>query len=122
MNSYTKKAEVANRTQVYGSVKKDVSGGGDTDRYPRSVLLFPSDKQKNKLDKTIFSTQKPLKLIEYLIKTYSDEGDLILDNVAGSGTVAIACENLNRQYIVMEKEKENFDIMMRRLELLNKER
>jgi site-specific DNA-methyltransferase (adenine-specific) len=115
-NSYTKKTEVFNKTEVYGKVTQDVSGGGETDRYPRSVQIFSSDKQKNKLDGTIHSTQKPLALIEYFVKTYSNEGDLVLDNVAGSGTLAVACENLNRQYIVIEKEKESFDKILKRTE------
>jgi site-specific DNA-methyltransferase (adenine-specific) len=118
MNSYTKKADVQNKTQVYGKVKSDVSGGGDTDRYPRSVQVFASDKQKTKLNGTIHPTQKPLSLIEFLIKTYTNENDLVLDNVAGSGTVAVACEKLNRQYIVMEKEKEYYDIILKRINLL----
>lgn len=109
INSYTKKAEVCNKTAVYGKVKKDVSGGGETDRYPRSVIKFPSDKQKNKLDGTIFSTQKPLALMEYLVKTYSNEGELILDNCAGSFQTKIACRNLNRNYIMIEKDIEIFE-------------
>ncbi len=115
VNSYTKKAEVCNRTEVYGKVKKDVSGGGETDRYPRSVLKFKSDKQINKLTGFIHSTQKPLSLCEYLIKTYSNEGDLVLDNVAGSGTTGLACKNLNRNYIMIEQDEKYFDMCKRRL-------
>ena len=116
INSYTKKASVQNKTELYGKVNLDISGGGETDRYPRSIQLFSSDKQKNKLDGTIHPTQKPLKLIEYLIKTYTNEGELVLDNVAGSGTTAVACEKLNRGYIVIEKEKEYDDIILKRIQ------
>lgn len=115
INSYTKKAEVCNKTEVYGKVKQDVSGGGETDRYPRSVQVFASDKQKNKLNGTIHPTQKPLELVKYFIKTYTNEGDLVLDNVAGSGTVGVACEELNRQYILMEKEQKWIDVINKRL-------
>lgn len=115
MNKYTKKATVQNKTEVYGKVSTDISGGGDTDRYPRSVQIFSSDKQKNKLNGTIHPTQKPLSLIEFFIKTYTNENDLVLDNVAGSGTVAVACEKLNRQYIVIEKEKSYYDIILKRI-------
>lgn len=115
INSYTKKAEVCNKTEVYGKVKKDVSGGGETDRYPRSVLLYKSDKQKNKLTGMIHSTQKPLDLCEYFIKTYSNEGDLILDNVAGSGTTGLASKNLKRNYIMIEKEEKYFNMCKKRL-------
>lgn len=118
INKYTKKADVQNKTELYGNVTQDVSGGGETDRYPRSIQVFSSDKQKNKLDGTIHPTQKPLALIEYLIKTYTNEGDLVLDNVAGSGTVAIACEKLNRNYIVMEKEEEYYNIILKRIDNL----
>lgn len=117
MNSYTKKASVQNKTKIYGKVDKDVSGGGETIRYPRSVQIFPSDKQKNKLNGTIHPTQKPLKLIEFFIKSYTNKDDLVLDNVAGSGTVAVACENLERNYIVIEKEIEYYNIILKRLEI-----
>lgn len=75
-----------------------------TERYPRSVLKFASDKQKEALH----STQKPIALLEYLIKTYSNEGDLILDNVAGSGSTGIAAFNLKRDCILIEQDPEIF--------------
>ena len=115
VNSYTKKAEVQNRTEIYGKVKNDISGGGETDRYPRSVLKFSSDKQKNKLNGTIHSTQKPLALCEYLIKTYTNEGDLVLDNVMGSGTTCLAALNTGRNTIGIEKEKKYYDITIKRI-------
>lgn len=82
-----------------------------TERYPRSVQVFGSDKQKLNLH----STQKPVALMEYLVKTYTNEGDLVLDNVAGSGTTGIACINLNRNYIMIEKEQRFYDIIMDRI-------
>jgi hypothetical protein len=101
-NTYTKKASVSNETTVYGKVKHDISGGGDTTRYPRSVLVFPSDKQKTKLDGTIHPTQKPVALMEYLIKTYTNEGETVLDFTMGSGTTGVACVNTNREFIGIE--------------------
>ncbi len=115
INSYTKVADIQNKTSVYGKVKTDVSGGGETDRYPRSVQIFSSDKQKTKLDGTIHPTQKPVALCEYLIKTYTNEGDLVLDNCAGSGTTLVAAKNLNRQFIGIEKEEEYYKICLERL-------
>ncbi len=115
INSYTKRKDVCNKTEIYGKVKKDVSGGGETDRYPRSVLKYKSDKQKNKLNGTIFSTQKPLDLCEYFIKTYSNEGDLILDNAAGSGSSGLAAKNLKRNYIMIENVQEHFNLIKNRL-------
>lgn len=102
VNTYTKRKEMADKCEIYNKNIKDVSGGGNTDRYPRSVLKFPSDKQKSSLH----PTQKPLALFEYLIKTYTNEGDLVLDNCAGSFTTAVACDNLKRNWICMEKELE----------------
>ena len=101
----------ANTCELYGKVEKGTTSGGYTDRYPRSVLIFPSDKQKSKLH----STQKPLALLEYIVKTYTNEGDLILDPVAGSGTTGAACLNLNRRCILIEKEKSNINIIKQRL-------
>ncbi len=115
MHSYTKKMEVQNKTELYGKVGKTVSGGGDTDRYPRSVLKFASDKQKNKLNGTIHPTQKPLLLCEYLIKTYTNEGDLVLDNVAGSGTTGLASKNTSRNFILIEKEEKWVDVIKKRI-------
>ncbi len=114
VNTYTKKAEVCNKTEVYGKVKQDVSGGGGTDRYPRSVQVFASDKQKTKLDGTIHPTQKPLALLEMLVKSYTNEGDMVLDNTTGSGTTNLACIKLNRKSIGIEKEKQYYDVAVRR--------
>ena len=63
----------------------------------------------------IHPTQKPVALFEYLIKTYTSEGDLVLDNCAGSGTTGVACKNLNRNFILIEKEQEYIDIINNRL-------
>ena len=77
-------------------------------RYPKSVLKFSTETG-------LHPTQKPVALFEYLIKTYTNEGDLVLDNCAGSGTTGVACRNLNRNYILIEKEKEYIDIINKRL-------
>jgi site-specific DNA-methyltransferase (adenine-specific) len=85
-------------------------------KYPKSILEISNANQKNKLH----PTQKPIELFEYLIKTYTNEGDLVLDNTAGSGTTAIACLNTNRQFIVMEKEQKYYDIILKRVGDFNK--
>ncbi len=115
INSYTKRASVQNRTEVYGKVTQDVSGGGETDRYPRSVLVFASDKQRTKLDGTIHPTQKPVALFEYLIKTYTNEGDLVLDNCIGSGTTALAADRLGRRFFGCDISEEYVELALRRL-------
>jgi len=80
----------------------------DKTGYPKSILRYNRENG-------LHPTQKPVALFEYLIKTYSNEGDLILDNCAGSGTTAIACLNTNRQFIVMEKEQKYYDMILKRV-------
>lgn len=82
--------------------------------YPKSILTFAYDKEK------LHPTQKPISLFEYLVKTYTNENDLVLDNCAGSGTTAIACLNTKRQFIVMEKEQKYYDIILKRVGDFNK--
>jgi len=81
-------------------------------RYPISIQEFSNHNQKAN---SFHPTQKPIALMEYLIKTYTNENDLVLDNAAGSGTTAIACLKTNRQFIVMEKEQKYYDIILKRV-------
>jgi DNA modification methylase len=108
--SHKEKTE-KNQAEIYHKADK-FSDYDATERYPRSVMIFPSDKQKSSLH----PTQKPVALFEYLIKTYTNEGDIVLDNCAGSGTTAIACINTKRNYILIEKEPEYVEIINKRLE------
>ena len=85
----------------------------DGDRYPLNWIEVSYDKDK------LHPTQKPVALFEYLIKTYTNEGDTVLDNCAGSGTTGVACKNLNRNYILIEKEQEYIDIINKRLSVDN---
>ena len=82
----------------------------DGSRHPQSILPFNSEWNKG-----MHPTQKPVALCEYLIKTYTDEGMLVLDNVAGSGTTGVACKNINRGFILIEKEEEYIKIIKKRL-------
>ncbi len=77
-----------------------------TERYPKSVWKFAKDIQKSALH----PTQKPVALIEEIIKTYTNEGDILLDSCAGSMTTGIATINTNRKVICIEKDKEIFEI------------
>lgn len=81
-----------------------------TERYPLSVQVFSSDKQKSTLNKT----QKPEALLEYFIKTYTDEGDIILDPTRGSNTTGVKCDELNRGYIGIENDPIQFEIGIQR--------
>ena len=76
---------------------------------------YPSSIQKFNRERGLHPTQKPVALFEYLIKTYTNEGDLVLDNVAGSGTTGAACQNTNRDYILIEQEVEYVDVIRDRL-------
>ena len=81
-------------------------------RHPTTILDFA---QKWRRQDQIHPTQKPIELFEWLIKTYTNEGDLVLDNCAGSFTTAIACLNTKRNYICMEKEQKYFEIGEKRI-------
>jgi site-specific DNA-methyltransferase (adenine-specific) len=104
--------------QMSGKVSENWKGGlknietnNETgDRHPKTIQKFTRDKTG------LHPTQKPVALFEYLIKTYTNEGDLVLDNCAGSGTTGVACKNLNRQFILIEKEPEYIDIINTRLQ------
>ena len=87
------------------------------DRYPTSIIEFSNADRRNKQH----PTQKPTSLFEYLIKTYTNENELILDNCMGSGTTAVACINTNRNFIGFEKDTTYFEIAKKRIEdALNK--
>lgn len=111
IHSYTKYIKTQNNTELYGYMKQEISGGGETDRYPRSIITFASDKQTCHLH----PTQKPVTLLEYFIKTYTNEEMLVLDNCMGSGSTGIACINTNRNFIGIELDKQYFDIAKERL-------
>lgn len=107
VSSAKNRAECIKRRNEYDDylynkeMPETVSDYDSTERYPRSVLKYPSDKQKVALH----PTQKPVALLEYLIKTYTNEQDTVLDSTSGSGSTAIACINTNREYIMIEKEE-----------------
>ena len=116
IHSYTKYISTQNNTELYGEMKKEISGGGETDRFPRSVQIFASDKQKEHLH----PTQKPVALLEYLIKTYTNENETVLDNCMGSGSTGVACLNTNRNFIGIEKDEKYFNIAKKRIDKIHK--
>ena len=99
-------------TSVYGKIDKTGTVGESKDgrRYPRSVIKF-----SNPNNKTIHPTQKPVALLEYLIKTYTNEGETVLDNCMGSGSTGVACINTNRNFIGYELDEKYFEIARKRL-------
>jgi DNA modification methylase len=106
---------------VSGSPKNSILHGGKMQkeggnvtvnkgtRHPRSIIKFNRDKG-------LHPTQKPVALMEYLIKTYTNEGETVLDFTMGSGTTGVACANLNRDFIGIEKDLDYFNIALTRIE------
>lgn len=78
-------------------------------------LRVPSSWQKFNTEVGLHPTQKPVALMEYLIKTYTNEGDVVLDNCMGSGSTGVACQNLNRNFIGIEMDEKYFEIARKRL-------
>ena len=86
-----------------------------SEKHPISIIQFNTESKK------LHPTQKPIELLEYLIKTYTRENDLILDNCMGSGSTGVACINTNRNFIGIELDKKYFDIAKQRIEECEKE-
>lgn len=96
--------------EAFGGVKKEeIITENNGDRYPKSILRFGYCKEK------IHPTQKPVALMEYLIKTYTNENDLVLDFTMGSGTTGVACKNTNRNFIGIEMDSSYYDIAVDRI-------
>ncbi len=95
-----------------GDRKKEDKVYEYTDKNPVSIIEVSNAVQKGK----IHPTQKPVELFEYLIKTYTNEGETVLDNCMGSGTTAIACINTNRNFIGIELDENYFNIAKKRIE------
>ena len=94
--------------EVYGFAKSKHRSNPEGTRYPKTVLRF-------KQDKGLHPTQKPVALMEYLIKTYTQEGETVLDFAAGSFTTGVACKNTGRKFIGIEKDAGYFEIAKQRL-------
>jgi site-specific DNA-methyltransferase (adenine-specific) len=95
----------------YGSIRDFVITAGSEDgrRYPKSIICFPNGERR------LHPSQKPVPLLEYLIKTYTNEGDIVLDNCFGSGSTLVAAKNTNRRYIGFELEPKFVEIARKRL-------
>lgn len=106
-----------NKVTKQGSKITDNNGGGvrktsylqTHTNYPRSILRFGSE------GKTVHPTQKPVDLLEYLVKTYTNQGGMVLDNCMGSGTTGVACKNLGRKFIGIEQDANYFEIARNRI-------
>lgn len=108
----TNKVKNGKMGKLTDSSEKKVFEYNDTGfRYPTQVLRF----QRDCLKSNLHPTQKPLALCEYLIKTYTNEGNLVLDNAMGSGTTCLAAKNLGRQFIGIEKDQGFYNVAVNRL-------
>ena len=101
---------IGTKTSVYGKADKETFYDSSS-RYPTQLIEIP-----NRTDGKLHPTQKPVALMEYLIRTYTNEGDVVLDNCMGSGTTGVACANTGRRFIGIEREPKYFDIACRRIE------
>lgn len=110
-----KEREIPNGEAFNGKIKKRIYNNRGM-KYPKSILTISNASQKGK----VHPTQKPVPLFEYLIKTYTTEGQTVLDNCMGSGTTAIACMNTNRNYIGFELDKEYYDKSIDRINIHRK--
>ena len=107
----------SNGKAYHGTNTRDYKGGKTT-RFPTNILEFKCVDNYSRLH----SSEKPVSLLEYIVKTYTDENDTILDNTFGSCTTGIACINTNRNFIGIENNKEYFDISLKRVDEKRKEK
>lgn len=98
-----------NNSSVRSPINQVITENSGT-RYPRSIIQFPLDKEK------LHPTQKPAALLEYLINTYTNEGETVLDNCMGSGSTGVACINTDRNFIGYELDPTYHDIAAKRLD------
>lgn len=105
-------SEYSRTELVGGKTTKKQSKITRTQKYPKTVLTFSNASQKDKLH----PTQKPVPLLEYLIKTYTDENETVLDFTMGSGSTGVAAKNLNRRFIGVEIDPNYFEIAKNRIE------
>lgn len=94
--------------EVYGSAESKHRDNPEGSRYPKTILKF-------KQEKGLHPTQKPVNLMEYFIKTYTNEGDTVLDNTMGSGTTGVACRRTNRNFIGIESDEKYYNVANHRI-------
>lgn len=100
------------KTEVYNEYDTSIARNKTlTQKYPTNILKVSNAHRRDRLH----PTQKPLELIEYFIKTYTDKCDVVLDFAMGSGTTGVACKNLDRNFIGIEKDKNYFDVAFKRI-------
>jgi len=111
-SNYAKRAKQSN---CYGFAESTEYRGGNTDRCPNTTLFFEVVNNDGSNGGRFHPTQKPVALMEYLIRTYTNEGEVVLDNTMGSGTTGVACVNTGRNFIGIEKDEKYFEIAKQRI-------
>jgi len=111
----------ATKGTIYGDLKKYIIQKDESKRYPGSIFIHSYQANEMHYSKRLHPTQKPVALIEYLIRTYTNEGYIVADNCIGSGTTAIACERLKRKWIGIEIEEKYCEIAAKRIEAERKQ-
>lgn len=111
IKNYTK----AQSNTIYGNIKEYISKKNENKRYPGSIFIHSYQANELHYSKRLHPTQKPVALLEYLIKTYTNENDTVLDFTMGSGTTGVACKNLNRNFIGIELDEKYFNIARERI-------
>lgn len=108
-------SSVSEATPVSSGIAKSDKNYNPKKRYPKNIIKYSKyNKECNQLNR-VHPTQKPVEILEYLIKTYTNEGDLVLDFTMGSGSTGVACINTNRKFIGIELDKNYFDIAKNRM-------
>ena len=105
------KPRIANNGEAFGGKEIFRQHKNNGLKYPKNIIEITNANQNNRFH----PTQKPVALMEYLIKTYTNENETVLDFTAGSGSTGVACKNLNRNFILIEKEQKYIDIINERL-------
>ena len=109
--------EPIKKTRIKGGAGEVMGKNGTENKsYETRFSNYPNGFIKTKKEKTLHPTGKPVALMEYLIKTYTNEGETVLDFTMGSGTTGVACKNLNRSFIGIEDDEKYFDIAKKRIE------
>lgn len=121
MNYFPQKTEGKPYKQKSGRISENWKGGlNNIVTNNKDGLRHPKTIQKFNRDRGLHPTQKPVALLEYLIKTYTNEGATVLDNCMGSGSTGVACVNTNRNFVGIELDEEYFNIAKERIEKCNK--
>ena len=108
-----RKTREYSRTDIMGGKKQVLKEKVYDKWYPKNIITFSNANSSNT---SLHPTQKPVALLEYLIKTYTNEGETVLDNCMGSGSTGVACVNTNRNFIGIELDETYFNIAKERIE------